>query len=83
MSLLLLSAAGEDYMSTTFTLTFMPDDMFTTQRICHNITVIDDMIGNEPNEEFSVRLNSSNPEANLDGQESCVTIIDDDGEYIP
>ena len=78
-----MSAADEDYVSTTFTLTFMPNDTFTTQRMCRNITIIDDMIGNEPDEEFSVRLASSNPEANLDGQESCVTIIDDDGEYIP
>ena len=77
----LLSAAGSDYETTTFMFTFMPTDQ-SSQRLCGDVTIINDMIGNEPDEEFSVRLISASPEGNIDGQESCVTIIDDDGEYI-
>ena len=74
-------AADADYRTTTIMVTFMPSDLGTTQRLCGNVPIIDDMVGNEPNEEFSVTLVSTNPPgAQFGDRESCITIIDDDGE---
>ena len=74
-------AADADYETTTIMVTFVPSDLGTTQRQCGNVRIIDDMIGNEPNEEFSVTLVSTDPSgARFGDKESCITIIDDDGE---
>jgi hypothetical protein len=62
-------------------VTFMPSDEGTTQELCGIVPINNDMIGNEPNEEFSVTLVSSDPPgAKFGDKESCITIIDDDGE---
>ena len=74
-------AADADYETTTIMVTFVPSDLGTTQRECGSVRIIDDMIGNEPNEEFSVTLVSTDPSgARFGDRESCITIIDDDGE---
>ena len=52
-----------------------------SQRLCGNVTIIDDTTAGEPNEEFSVTLVSSDPPGVRFGdRESCITIIDNDGE---
>ena len=74
-------AADADYDTTTIMVTFVPSDLGTTQRFCGSVPINDDMIGNEPNEEFSVTLVSTDPSgARFGDRESCITIIDDDGE---
>ena len=74
-------AANADYRTTTLMLTFEPSDEGTTQRMCGDVPILDDMIGNEPDEEFSVTLVSTDPSgARFGDRESCITIMDDDGE---
>ena len=63
-----------DYVATTVMLTFAPSD----ETDCTNITIINDIIGNEPAEEFSVTLTSSSPVGTFGENTTCVTIIDDD-----
>ena len=76
-------AADADYRTTTIMVTFMPSDLGTIQRLCGNVPIIDDTVANEPNEEFSVTLVSTDPSgARFGDKESCITIIDNDGEYI-
>ena len=50
------------------------------QRLCGNVPITDDMLGNEPNEVFSVTItNVSDPQVTIGvNRESCVTIIDND-----
>ena len=73
-------AADADYSTTTIMVTFMPSNP-VKQEFCGFVPIIDDMIGNEPNEELSVTLISSDPPgAKFGDRESCITIIDDDGE---
>ena len=75
-------AADADYSTTTITATFVPSDQ-GMQEFCGIIPITDDMIGNEPNEELSVTLISSDPPGVSYGdRESCITIIDDDGECL-
>ena len=75
-------AADADYSTTTIMVTFMPSDQ-GVQELCGIVPIIDDMIGNEPNEELSVTLISSDPPgAKFGDRESCITIIDDDGECL-
>ena len=63
-------------------VTFVPSDQATPQRLCDSVSIIDDTIVGEPNEEFSVTLVSSDPPgARFGDRESCITIIDDDGEH--
>ena len=72
-------AADADYRTTTITVTFMPSGV--SQRLCGNVPIIDDTTAGEPNEEFSVTLVSSDPPGVRFGdRESCITIIDNDGE---
>ena len=65
-------------------LTFMPSDE-GTQRMCFNVSIIDDLLGNEPDEEFSVIISSIIPAGRVAGDinntEACITIIDNDSEY--
>ena len=64
-------------------MTFTPSDEGTTQRLCSSVPIINDTIGNEPNEEFSVILESTMPPGGSFGdKESCITIIDDDGKSV-
>ena len=60
-------------------LTFQPSDEASQIR-CGTVSIIDDIIGNEPPEEFSVTLTSASPDGMFGDDESCVTIIDDDSE---
>ena len=66
-------AADEDYVTATRTITF-PISSTTTTR-CTNFTIIDDLIGLEGNESFTVRVGTSGPE-------SWVTIIDNDSTLV-
>ena len=71
-------AAGSDYITSTVMFTFRPSQ---TPALCGNVPIIDDSIGLEPNELFSVRITSVSG-ANVmigDQDESCVEIIDNDG----
>ena len=74
------SAAGSDYETTTLMLPFEPSG--DGQTVCGRVPIIDDNLGLEPNELFSVRITSVSG-ANVmigDQDESCVEIIDDDGK---
>ena len=81
---LLCLAADADYRTTGIIVTFTPSDEGITQRLCGSVPIINnDMIGNEPDEEFSVTLVSTMPPGGSFGDtESCITIIDDDGESV-
>ena len=55
-----------------------------SQMICIPLPVIDDLIANEANEQFSVTLTSVTPPmTDVGNNVTCVTIIDDDGKYTP
>ena len=73
-------AAGLDYVSKTVMLTFMSRDEGTTAH-CFNVTIIDDLLGNEPDEDFSVAIVAADPAGNV-GDEACIRIIDDDSEWL-
>ena len=60
--------------------TFEPNLESPVQTLCDVVNIIDDEIGNEPNEEFSVTLISASPDGDFGAKESCITIIDDDRE---
>ena len=68
--------ADYDYEDTTVVLTFTPTEIL--QIICTTIPIINDMISNEPDEQFSVTLTSASPVGTFGEQTACVTIIDDD-----
>ena len=75
-----LPVADSDYATTTLELTFEPSG--DGQTVCGNVPVIDDNLGLEPNEMFSVRITmSSVSETNvmIGDDELCVEIIDNDG----
>lgn len=71
--------ADVDNESTTLTLTFQPS-LETSQRQCGTVTIIDDMIGNEQDEKFSIILTSVRPEGGFGKNQSCITIKDNDSE---
>ena len=60
-------------------LTFVPTDE-GTQTMCFNVLIIDDSLGNEPDEMFSVTISEAVPAGNVGDTEACVTIIDNDSE---
>ena len=71
-----------DYTTSTLTLTFeLSND---GQMLCGNVSIINDNLGNEGDELFSVVITSvsSNKVSIGPNSESCVTIVDDDSEYI-
>ena len=72
-------AANVDYVMTTLTLTFEPSP--DGQLRCDKVSIINDRL-DERNELFSVRItNVSSPDIMIGpSDESCVTIIDDDGK---
>ena len=73
--------AGSDYQTTTLMLPFEPSE--DGQTVCGDVPIIDDDLGNEPNELFSVTIISVSDGDIAIGQESetCVTIEDNDGMY--
>ena len=76
----LTCTADLDYDSTTVLLIFMPSDE-GTQTLCFNVSIIDDLLGNEPDEEFSVAISDTVPAGSVgDNAEACVTIINNDSE---
>ena len=76
---ILTLAANVDYETTTFMLTFEASS--DGQRACGRVPIIDDLL-EEPNELFSVRITSVSNSNVMIGMndETCVTIIDDDGK---
>ena len=75
-----VSTAGSDYETTTLMLPFEPSG--DGQTVCGNVPIIDDDLGNEPNELFSVTITSVSDGSIAIGQESetCVTIEDNDSK---
>ena len=64
-------------------LTFTSNDEGSTVTMCFNVPILDDQLGNEPIEAFSVTIIDFSPSgAGQTGSnaESCVFIIDDDGK---
>ena len=72
-------AEGDDYETNVFMLTFEPSADGRT--LCGNVRIIDDKLANEGNEQFSVTITSiSGSRVDVGpNDETCVTIIDDDG----
>ena len=64
------------------TLTFLPSkESISVQTHCGVVQIIDNVIGIEPDEEFSVTLISASPEGSFGNDyESHIIIRDDDGE---
>ena len=81
MNFLLYCTVADDYEFTTFMLTFEQRDEDMQVR-CANVPIIDDRLGNEPDEMFSVTFVSAQP-AGVFGEnnETCVTIKDDDSKW--
>ena len=75
------SSADSDYSTTTLMLTFEPSG--ESQIVCGNVSIINDLLGNEPNELFSVTITEvSGGTIGIGAEaESCVEIIDDDSKY--
>lgn len=69
-----------DYSTTTLMVTFTPSA--GGQMRCENVPIIDDDLGNEGDELFSVKITSVSSDKVMIGpnEESCVTILDDDSE---
>ena len=73
--MLYLFTDGEDYRNRRLTVTFNPGD----DRVCESIPILDDD-REEPNEEFSVTLESTDSRVDTAfPNEATVTIQDDDG----
>ena len=62
-------------------MTFEPSDE-SSQRLCSAVPIVNDMIALEPDEQFSVTLATATPVGRFDNNETCITIIDDDGKYM-
>ena len=75
------SLANSDYSTTTLMLTFEPSG--SGQTVCGNVSIIDDLLANEQNELFSVRITAVTGGGVVigAGDESCVEIVDNDGKY--
>ena len=67
--------AGNDYVNSTFTLTYPPTA--NTLRLCFNVTIINDS-DVEMAEQFIVKLVSASPEGEFIEDTTCITIIDND-----
>ena len=70
-----------DYTTSTFMVMFKPAT--DGQTLCGNVPIINDDVGNEGDELFSVVItNVSSSKVSIGpNSESCVTIVDDDSEY--
>ena len=76
---LIFFLAGSDYNVTTTELEFQAMDE-VSQTMCAPLLIIDDDIANEADEQFSVILLDVSPAGNIDGEVTCITIIDDDSK---
>ena len=81
MNYFLIITVNSDYTNTTFTLIFTSPDEGSVTR-CALVPILDDNLGNEPVEPFSVTIVDISPAGS--GQvgsssETCVFIVDDDG----
>ena len=73
-----MSAENLDYIPKAINLTFVPNDE-DIQELCTSVEIINDLLGNEPDELFSVKL----VDVLIEGSdEACITIIDDDSEFM-
>ena len=77
--LILSLTAGFDYESLAFNLTFIPSDE-TSQVYRTNITIIDDLL-NEPPEQFTVTLTNAFPDGIFLENTSCISIFDNDRKF--
>lgn len=68
-----------DYVARTLQATFTPE---SDVMMCDRVQILDDELANEPNEQFSVSLVSAIPDGVFRSSETCITIMDDDGETI-
>ena len=50
--------------------------------MCNNVRIIDDELANEPDEQFLVSLTNADPIGVFGLNETCITIIDNDGESL-
>ena len=50
--------------------------------ICGQVQIMDDEVANEANEQFSVSLVSAIPTSVFRSSETCITIVDNDGEIL-
>ena len=66
-----------DYTHTTLMLTFVQQDE-GPQVVCESVEIIDDLLGNEPDEEFSVTLLDVTAEGS---DNACITIVDNDSKF--
>ena len=81
VSLLFYAGGDVDYESANFTLMFNADDE-SEQVQCAQVNIIDDFLGNEKVEQFSVRFISSDVRTcsgNTDDS-VCVSITDNDSK---
>ena len=62
-------------------MTFEPRNS-SLQELCANVSIINDMTALEPDEQFSVTLTTATPVGRFGNDETCITIVDDDGEYM-
>ena len=63
-----------------FTVMFAPIDDQISQEVCIPLPIIDDLIANEADEQFSVLLIDVTPEVEVGNNQTCVTIRDNDSE---
>lgn len=63
-----------------FTVMFAPIDNQISQEVCIPLPIIDDLIANEADEQFSVLLIDVTPEVEVGNDETCVTIRDNDSK---
>ena len=70
-----------DYTTTVLMVTFEPSPS-SQGMVCGSVPIINDNLGNEGDELFSVTITSVSSTEVMIGpnQESCVTILDDDSE---
>ena len=52
------------------------------QTVCFLVPIFDDSIANEADEQFTVTLTDVSPVATVINNETCVTILDDDGKNV-
>lgn len=67
-----------DYTTLTIQATFTPE----TQMMCDRVQIINDDLANELDEQFSVSLISAVPTSVFRSSETCITIVDSDGETV-
>lgn len=85
MILCILLAAGLDFENTTLEFRFGEADELPNV-VCRTVQITDDNIGNEPDEQFSVRLidygTLDRDVVIVDPDEACITITDNDSKSV-